>query len=112
MVRRGRDRLDESFVLTTKDNVNLRIKPLMITKTNTKSSALKLVRKACQQALSAYFKKTDAETVFKDAIQFKLHMGIKEQVSKIYPLRNFEIKYLGVEQKKKEEKAQEAPIEQ
>ncbi|MBS3136927.1 hypothetical protein J4232_00715 [Candidatus Woesearchaeota archaeon] len=100
-VRRGKDRLDDSFLLMSKDNVSLRIKPLMITKTNTKSSILKLVRKVCYQALAAYIKKNDIETIFKDAMMLKLQSTVRGNITKIYPLRLFEIKYLGIEESEK-----------
>ncbi|MBI5393609.1 hypothetical protein HZA96_07120 [Candidatus Woesearchaeota archaeon] len=100
-VRRGKDRLDDSFLLMNKDNVTLRVKPLMITKTNTKSSILKLVRKVCYQALAAYLKKSDIETIFKDAMTLKLQSTIRGNITKIYPLRLFEIKYLGLEESEK-----------
>ena len=100
-VRRGKDRLDDSFLLITKDNVTLRVKPLIITKTNTKSSILKLIRKVCYQALAAYFKKSDVETIFKDAMMLKLQSTVRGNITKIYPLRLFEIKYLGLEETEK-----------
>jgi len=107
-VRRGRDRLDDSFSVQTKDGVTLRVKPLMITKTNTNNSVLKLVRKACNQALTAYVKKADVETVFKDAITFRIHSAVRGAVNKIYPLRSYELKYLGLDTHSKVSE-QEAP---
>jgi ribosomal protein S3AE len=110
-VRRGKDRLDDSFFLKSKDNILLRVKPLIVTKTNTKSSVLKLIRKVCYQALSLYISKNDIETIFKDAMSLKLHSTIRGNITKIYPLRLFEIKYLGIEESENILKEEQAAAE-
>ncbi|RME77419.1 hypothetical protein D6774_04600 [Candidatus Woesearchaeota archaeon] len=93
-VKRGKDRVDDSFVATTKDNVSVRIKPLMITEGHTSRAVKTLMRKRfiydCRNAL----KEKSWDAVMLDILTGKLLKESKKNISKIYPLRALEMRVI------------------
>lgn len=98
VVRKGKDRVESSFLCVTKDNRVVRIKPLMITKTNTYNSLKAALIKNCHGYMANIIKKMDYYQMFDEIVTFRFHMKIKEYLNKIYPLRVFEIKKLKIEE--------------
>jgi len=96
LVRRDINRLDESFVCETKDNVLVRIKPLLLTKSATKGSKLKLLRKTLINLISKEIKHLSFDEVIEDVITRKLQNDVKAYLKKIYPLKICEIRYFEV----------------
>lgn len=91
IVRRGSDRLDESFVCETSDGKKVRIKPMAITKTITNSSVHRSVRKMLINSLVQIVKKHTFDSLINEAITSKLQMEVKADLKKIYPLKAVEL---------------------
>jgi len=119
-VRRGKDRIDESLVLKTKDDVKVRIKVMAVTNTKTKSSVLKALRHKMVKETHAYLLTKNFEEMFSEILGVRIQKAIKEKLGKIYPTRIVEVrsfkkendkvklsKLSTKEEKKKEPKDQE-----
>ncbi|MBI2176439.1 hypothetical protein HYU40_03795 [Candidatus Woesearchaeota archaeon] len=91
IVRRGSDRLDESFVCETSDGNRVRIKPMAITKTITNSAVHRSVRKMLINSLVQIVKKHTFDSLINEIITSKLQMAVKADLKKIYPLKAVEI---------------------
>jgi len=52
LVHKNKDKIDDSFILTTKDNVKIRVKPFIVTKSSTNRSVLKALRKQAYESLA------------------------------------------------------------
>jgi len=97
LVRRGRDRVDNSFTCTTKDAYKIRVKPLLITTTNTNQPVLSVLRKNAEALFKEYAIKTDYDTILNEMISHKIQSQLKRQLKKIQPLRVCEIRQLLIE---------------
>jgi len=97
MVRRNNIKMDMSFAAKTADNKSVRMKPLLLTRTDTKRSIGTKIRKLAQEHIIKYVQKAPFEEVMNDLIMHKLQSSLRESLKKIYPLRICEIRYAGIE---------------
>ena len=92
MVRRGKDKVDDSFLAVSKDKKTLRVKPVIITNSkaaNALNTALRLkMRELVQEALN----EKSAEEFFSDLVSQKFQRETKDKLSKIYPLRYIDVR--------------------
>lgn len=120
LVKKGRNKIELSFLCSTSDNKTVRIKPFAVTRGMAKGAVLASLRKGITDELTKLVNRLTFEGLLNDIIFHKLQMGLKKQLKKIYPIRNFEIKSLKIEgrkkvsvkEKPKEEKKQEVPKEE
>ena len=91
IVRRGSDRLDESFVCETSDGKKVRIKPMAITKTITNSAVHRSLRKMLVGSLVKIVKKHTFDSLINEVITSKLQMEVKAELKKVYPLKAVEL---------------------
>ncbi|MBS3097506.1 hypothetical protein J4209_01780 [Candidatus Woesearchaeota archaeon] len=101
MVRKGRGKIDMSFVCSDMGNKKIRIKMLVISKAILKSSVLSLMRRTIIEYLSDFIKKTNFDNLIMEAISTKLQHSLKDSLKKIYPLRVVEIREIRIETEKK-----------
>ncbi len=97
IMRKGKEKIEDSFVTETKENVKIRIKSVMITKAKTQKSKLALVRKTAREFLTERSKAQSVSEVINDAITTKLQRELRERVKKIYPLAVCEFKMIMLE---------------
>jgi len=103
LVRRGRDKVDDSFLVKSKDGKVLRVKPLMITNSRTSKAVISRIRLEARSILAKHVKSKDCEEFFHEVMMVKLQKEMKEALSKIYPLKQFEIRQALVAKKTKQE---------
>lgn len=100
-VRRDSEKMDISFTCETADNVFLRVKPLVITKADVKGSIAAKLRNNVIQFLVKTIKKMTYDEFINDLISHKMQAMMRENLSKIYPLKVCEIRYAGIEAREK-----------
>lgn len=93
MVRRGRNKIVDSFVCITSDGKKVRVKPLVVTRTKAKGSVLTGLRKLVRQYLKKTIAKTNYETLAGDIIDHKLQKEMRMALSKTFPLASCEIRW-------------------
>ena len=105
-VRRNSEKMNLSFECETADNILIRIKPLIITRADVKGSVAAKMRNTIVQNLAKTVKKTNYAELLNDIITHKLQSELRAALTKMYPLKVCEIRYLGIEdrEKPKEEK--------
>lgn len=94
LVRRQRDRIEDSFVVATKDNINVRIKPFAITKNLANNSVGTAIRKTFRTEINRIVGKVTYDTLISDVISRRMQNGLRSTLNKIFPLRNCEIRKL------------------
>ena len=104
--------MDLSFTCETADNVFLRVKPLVITKSDVKGSIAAKLRNNIVQFLIKTIKKMNYSDVINDLISHKLQPMMRENLNRIYPLKVCEIRYLGIEEREKPHEIKEEVQEQ
>ena len=114
MVRRNNVKIDMSFTIKTADNMNVRIKPLLLTKSDTVNSIATKIRRITQDMITKNAAKSQFDELMSDLVTHKLQSALRDLIKKVYPLRTCEIRYAGIEktehQAEKKEKA-ETPAE-
>ena len=105
-VRRNSEKMDLSFTCETADNVFLRVKPLVITKADVKGSTAAKLRNNIVSFLVKTIKKMTYDEFINDLIARKLQDSMRQNFSKMYPLKVCEIRYMGIEQREKQQEAQ------
>jgi|SRR3989344_2284178 len=83
--KRAKIKFDESFVCVSKDNVNTRIKVLVLFKNRLKSSVASLIRKEIRDYVSDVVKTNEFEKIVNLALNQGLQKDIKSKINKIYP---------------------------
>jgi len=106
-VRRGCNRIDESYIFRTADNKKIRIKPFILTRSLTKGSVLKAMRKAVKEFLSNNVQKSSYEKFVNDLLYHKLQKELRDHLKKIYPARVCEIRLMEIEKEKRKSDAGE-----
>lgn len=94
IVRTGKSKLDDSFIIETKDKSKLRIKPLLITRKKVKNSIATEIRKKAREYLKKHISTTPLDALFPLIISGRLQRELREYISKIYPLTNCQIRIL------------------
>lgn len=111
LMRRNSKKMDMSFVCETEDNVLLRIKPVVVTKSKVKGSTGAKVRNNAVSFLSRAIKKMKFDDVMGDLISHKLQSEMRAFLNKIYPLKVCEIRYAGIEARERPQEVKEAQAE-
>jgi len=112
MIRRGRERVDDSFICKTKDNKQVRVKLFLITRSSAKNPVLTGLRKVGKEITTNAVKNMDYNNFVNDVVFFKLQKSLKEQLRKIFPLKLCEIRHFSLIEAKKEYVAEKKEINQ
>lgn len=97
LVRRKKNRIDESLVYQTKDGQKVRIKPFILTVALTKSSVVSEIRKRIKVFLYKTIAQTTYEDLFRMVIDNKLQRELGQSISKMHPIKTVEIRVLHLE---------------
>ena len=93
-VRKNTARMDDYFVLKTKDGKTLIAKTLMISRARLQRSLKSSLRKQLGEALKAEVAKNTLDGVVSLIIGYKLQAGIKKKLGKLTPLKEVAIRSL------------------
>ncbi len=94
LVRKGKDKIDMSFVCETADKKYVRIKPIFFTIKSTGGTKLALLRKTVESSIIYAASKINYDDLIRDVLQYKLQRELKSKLNKIYPIKTFEIRVL------------------
>jgi len=107
LAKREKDKLSDSFVIKTADGKLVRLKSVMITNAMTNGAVLATLIKTCRAVCKELINKIKFEQLIIDLVTYKFQKEVRESLHKVYPLRNFDIKMLALETKKKKETVEE-----
>ncbi len=94
VVKPGREKIDDSFILITKDKTKIRLKPLMVTKALTQNSVLSSLRNKTKEFMNEYCKKNEYSRFLNDLINHDIQKMLKDNLKKVYPLSVVEIRLM------------------
>jgi len=120
MMRKGRQKVDHSFVCKTKDDSIVRVKFVLITKSFTKRKVLAGLRKTGEDILVSAIKDLTYSNLISDVVAYKIQRALKDHLKKIFPLKICEIRHISlvvgkqvkIKEPKKEEKKEDKPEEE
>ena len=109
LVRKNTNRLDDYFVLRSKDGKVLIAKTLMITQSKAQRSVQKQLRQTLKALLAEELKNTSFEMFIGNLVSRKVQITAKKTLHKIFPLNEVAIRVLSL---KKNPTAQEGEMQQ
>lgn len=93
LVRRRKEKFDESVIATTKDGKRVIIKPFVVTRYKCTGSILAALRNAVRKSAVDIAATYEHEQFFLDTITGKVQKGMYDGLSKIYPIGACEIRW-------------------
>lgn len=97
LVRRNRNRVDDSFLCITADNVPVRVKPFLLTRNATKHSVGTILRRMSRDFLGRTIHKLSYDILIQDIVSGKLQKAWRDLVKNVYPLKACDIRVLTLE---------------
>ncbi len=98
LVRRNKEKIDDSFSVTTKDKKLIRIKPIIITRGHITSATLRDIRLCMRNVIAWEASTSSYDKICGDLLDRNIQRAVYEACTPIYPLSACEIrefKYLG-----------------
>lgn len=93
IVKRGRSKVDDSFIVETKDKIKVRIKPILLTKAKTPHSLLTKLKAKSHELIVERFEKVTFDEVIHQVISQELQRDVRDNLKKIVPLSVVDIRY-------------------
>ncbi len=87
LVRRRKDRVDDSFVAISNDDRRVRVKPMVLTRSNTNQSVLSAIRRYIKVFLVNKVNNMTYAEFVEYVVTDKFHRDVKKQIAKIYPVK-------------------------
>jgi small subunit ribosomal protein S3Ae len=94
LVKKGRCRIDDSFVVNTKDSKKVRLKPLILTRNLAQKGVLSAIRKEAQVLLTKKLSKMDYSEFVSKVLINDVQKELKSNLKKIYPVAIVEMRAL------------------
>ena len=96
LVRKEKVRVDDSFKVTTKDGKILFVKPFLLTLNKTTQSVATSLRREVQKSIKSKVSVIGYEEFISDLVSHKFQNILRKELSKIYPLKQCEVRDLQV----------------
>lgn len=111
LIRAGTGKIDDSFILKTKDDKAVRFKPLAITVFPVNRSIKTAIRKKLRDSLEEEAGKSTFDSLVNDLLRYKLQAELKKKLNKVCPIREIIMRAVKLEGRKKVEvkKKEEIP---
>jgi len=94
IVRKGTSRIDDSFVVRTKDEIDVRIKPLVITRFKANRRQRTAIRKAYKEYLVNKIPTLEFYELVEKVMNYELQEEVRPVLNKIFPVDRVEIRRL------------------
>jgi len=100
IVRRGRNKIEDSFIVKTSDNKRARIKTIVITNSYSPKSVGTNIRLTARKIIKEHISKNSFERNIEEIMKGMVMKETKSKLSKIAPVRTFDIRVFKLEAKK------------
>lgn len=92
IIRRRSVKIEETIDVKTRDNAKVRVKPLVITALLCRSDQETAIRAVIRQVVEDAAKQRTFDAFMLDLISEKLPKDIRQAITKLYPIKNAEIR--------------------
>ena len=93
-VRRRMSRIDDSLVVETKDNILVRLKPFVLTRSRVSRDVQYNLRKTMRQMLTEFVENSTYDELFERVTKYQIQRDFRDVLSKIYPCRSMEMRVM------------------
>jgi len=94
IVRKGTSRIDDSFVVRTKDGIDVRVKPLVITRYKANRRQRSSIRKTYKEFLVNKIQTLEFYDLVEKVINYEIQEEVRPVLNKIFPVDRVEIRRL------------------
>jgi ribosomal protein S3AE len=94
LIRRNRDKIDDSFVVRIAGDRLVRVKPMIVTQNKSSKAAQTEIRLKVREKLREHYAKMRFDAIVQEAIQIKTQRLLKDICSNTHPIRTAEIREL------------------
>jgi len=94
LVKRAKRRVDDSFVLESKDKIKFRFKPMLLIKASVQHSLQSDLRRKVRDHMDKLCKEKEYSEIVSMILQGNLQKDIKSECRKIHPMLNFDVRAL------------------
>jgi len=94
IVRKGTSRIDDSFIVRTKDGIDVRVKPLVITRYKANRRQRSSIRKTYKEFLVNKIPTLEFYDLVEKVINYEIQEEIRPVLNKIFPVDRVEIRRL------------------
>lgn len=98
LVRKGRTKVSDSFLAKTKKQQYVRIKPIFVTRKRCDLDTQRAIRKQAREEIRRILGEYSFDTIVNDIVSMRLQRHLKDVLSKIFPIRSAEIRFLKYEE--------------
>lgn len=92
LTKKAKNKIDDSFIVTSKDGIKFVIKPLLFTRAKTNHSLLTAIRNNTRETLKARFAEMTYSAIVETLLNFSLQKDLKSINNKIYPIQTAVVK--------------------
>jgi small subunit ribosomal protein S3Ae len=96
LIRRGRDKVDDSFVVRIGGGRLVRVKPVLVTNTKASKAAQTEIRLTVRKRLRDMYAKMRFDDIVREIIDMKTQRQLRDLCSKTHPLRSADIREIVV----------------
>jgi ribosomal protein S3AE len=94
LMRRGRDKIEDSFQLTTGDGAKIRVKPFILTRTKAVRSVRGHIQRKARELLTAIAGQAGYDEFCRKLFDHTLQEEVGKSLRKVYPVHTCEIRWL------------------
>ncbi len=91
-VKSGSDLVEDSIVVKSKDDVEIRVKPFIVTKQTGSTMVLSAVRLKARELIEKEISEKTADEFMHSVIMSKIQNGFRSEIKKVFPIKTFEFK--------------------
>ncbi|MFA6072675.1 MAG: hypothetical protein WC758_01005 [Candidatus Woesearchaeota archaeon] len=101
LIRRNREKIEDSFVVKTRDGKIVRVKPIAITNSDTYNSIVTRIRLGMKAMIKTALNQKTYEEFVSDLMSMKFQKEMREKLNTIYPLKYVDVRQILLEEKGK-----------
>lgn len=98
-IRRGKNRVDDSFICLTADNRKVRVKPFLVTFSKTTNSVIGALRKRAREFFARAVKSMSYDSLCREIVTYNLQKSMRDNLKRIYPLRVCDVRIMEIYEK-------------
>ncbi len=97
MARKSKSKIDDSFVCKTKDDVDIRIKPVIVLRGQSPRSVRTAIREASREGVMKRAATVDSTKFFQQMLRIEIQRQMKAELKKIFPINMYNIRMAKIE---------------
>ncbi|MDP3918552.1 MAG: hypothetical protein Q8Q35_01430 [Nanoarchaeota archaeon] len=94
LVKRAKKRIDDSFVVVTKDETKVRLKPILLVKDSVQRGILSDLRKTTQEFYTKFAKELTFNELLNKVLMGDASKDLKSELKKVYPVAIVDMRML------------------